>query len=220
MARAPALCRVRGAGPGSRLRLLSASQGSSRPLRLPLMRDRGRAPSILILLTLGFGAGAIGALDPNALLGEAVVSATVSIAVGVILFESGLDLKVSELEGGCRPRLPAARNAGDPRDLGDRHCGRLSALRSVLGGRAGSRGGARRLRADGGRTAARVHSSLEDGPQGPEVGGDACRSDRWTLGVVVFLAWRRAGSWPRRPRPPLPSGLTTMGPPRGPSRGA
>lgn len=65
----------------------------------PLIAQVLRAPSILILLALGFGAGAIGALDPNALLGEAVVSATVSIAVGIILFESGLDLKVSELEG-------------------------------------------------------------------------------------------------------------------------
>jgi NhaP-type Na+/H+ or K+/H+ antiporter len=65
----------------------------------PLIAQLLRAPSILLLLALGFGAGAIGALDPNALLGEAVVSATVSIAVGVILFESGLDLKVSELKG-------------------------------------------------------------------------------------------------------------------------
>ena len=65
----------------------------------PLIAQVLRAPSILLLLALGFGAGAIGALDPNALLGEEVVSAIVSISVGVILFESGLDLKVSELRG-------------------------------------------------------------------------------------------------------------------------
>lgn len=65
----------------------------------PLIAQALRAPSILLLLALGFGAGAIGALDPNELLGEEVVSAIVSISVGVILFDSGLDLKVSELEG-------------------------------------------------------------------------------------------------------------------------
>lgn len=65
----------------------------------PLIAQVLRAPSILLLLALGFGAGAVGALDPNALLGEEVVSAIVSISVGIILFDSGLDLKVSELKG-------------------------------------------------------------------------------------------------------------------------
>ena len=45
----------------------------------PLIAQVLRVPSILLLLALGFGAGAIGALDPNALLGEAVVSATVPL---------------------------------------------------------------------------------------------------------------------------------------------
>lgn len=63
----------------------------------PLIAQVLRLPSILMLLALGFGAGAIDALDPNALLGEEVVSGIVSIAVGVILFDSGLDLKLSEL---------------------------------------------------------------------------------------------------------------------------
>jgi NhaP-type Na+/H+ or K+/H+ antiporter len=65
----------------------------------PLIAQVLRAPSILLLLALGFGAGAIGALDPNALFGEEVVSAIVSISVGIILFDSGLDLKVGELRG-------------------------------------------------------------------------------------------------------------------------
>ena len=65
----------------------------------PLVAQVLRLPSILVLLAFGFGAGALGALDPNALLGEEVVSAIVSISVGIILFESGLDLKVSELKG-------------------------------------------------------------------------------------------------------------------------
>ena len=71
----------------------------------PLIAQVLRAPSILLLLALGFGAGAIGALDPNALLGEEVVSAVVSISVGVILFDSGLDLKLSDLRGGAVARV-------------------------------------------------------------------------------------------------------------------
>jgi NhaP-type Na+/H+ or K+/H+ antiporter len=67
----------------------------------PLIAQVLRVPSILLLLALGFGAGAIGALDPNELLGEAVVSAVVSISVGFILFDSGLDLKFSDLRGGA-----------------------------------------------------------------------------------------------------------------------
>ena len=52
-----------------------------------------------MLLALGFGAGAVGALDPNALLGEQLISAVVSVAVGIILFEAGLGLKLSKLTG-------------------------------------------------------------------------------------------------------------------------
>jgi NhaP-type Na+/H+ or K+/H+ antiporter len=65
----------------------------------PLIGQVLRLPSILVLLALGFGAGALGALDPNALLGQQVISAFVSIAVGVILFEAGLGLKLSRLTG-------------------------------------------------------------------------------------------------------------------------
>ena len=62
----------------------------------PLIAQVLTLPSILILLALGFGAGAIGALDPNALLGENLVSAIVSISVGIVLVDSGMDLKFSE----------------------------------------------------------------------------------------------------------------------------
>ena len=71
----------------------------------PLIAQVLKLPSILLLLAMGFGAGAIGALDPNALLGEAVVSAVVSISVGVILFESGLNLKLGDLRGGAVTRV-------------------------------------------------------------------------------------------------------------------
>jgi NhaP-type Na+/H+ or K+/H+ antiporter len=63
----------------------------------PLIAQLLRLPSILLLLALGFGAGALGALDPNALLGQHLISAMVSIAVGIILFDSGLDLNIGKL---------------------------------------------------------------------------------------------------------------------------
>ena len=66
----------------------------------PLIAQVLRLPSILLLLALGFGAGAIGALDPNALLGESLISAMVSIAVGIILFDAGLGLNSSKLTSG------------------------------------------------------------------------------------------------------------------------
>jgi NhaP-type Na+/H+ or K+/H+ antiporter len=65
----------------------------------PLIAQVLRLPSILLLLALGFGAGASGALDPNELLGENLVSTVVSIAVGIILFEAGLGLDFGKLEG-------------------------------------------------------------------------------------------------------------------------
>jgi NhaP-type Na+/H+ or K+/H+ antiporter len=65
----------------------------------PLIAQVLRLPSILVLLALGFGAGAIGALDPNALLGQQLISAVVSVAVGIILFEAGLGLKLSKRTG-------------------------------------------------------------------------------------------------------------------------
>ena len=66
----------------------------------PLIAQVLRVPSILVLLALGFGAGAADALDPNALLGQQLISAIVSILVGIILFDSGLSLKRGDLTGG------------------------------------------------------------------------------------------------------------------------
>ncbi len=65
----------------------------------PLIAQVLRLPSILVLLALGFGAGAIDALDPNAVLGETLISTVVSIAVGIILFDAGLGLNFSKLTG-------------------------------------------------------------------------------------------------------------------------
>ena len=152
----------------------------------PLIAQVLRLPSILMLLALGFGAGAIGALDPNELLGENLISTVVSIAVGIILFEAGLGLNFGKLRQ-RRSRLPPAGQPRDPRLLGGRDGCRLSALRSLLRGRARARGRARRLRPDGGRPLLSF-TALEDGQLGPEVGGHIRRPIGATLGVVVFNA--------------------------------
>ncbi len=59
---------------------------------------RLRLPSILILLAAGITAGATGVLDPEALLGQDLLSAVVSLSVGVILYEGGLTLKFQEVK--------------------------------------------------------------------------------------------------------------------------
>ena len=94
----------------------------------PLLAQVLRLPSILMLLALGFGAGAIDALDPNALLGETLISTIVSIAVGIILFDAGLGLNFSKLSRQRRSRLPPARDPRDPRHLGGGDGRRLPAL--------------------------------------------------------------------------------------------
>ena len=47
----------------------------------------------------GSGPGRSGPSIPNALLGQQLISAVVSVAVGIILFEAGLGLKLSKLTG-------------------------------------------------------------------------------------------------------------------------
>ena len=79
----------------------------------PLIGQILRLPSILVLLALGFGAGAVGALDPNALLGQQLISAVVSVAVGIILFEAGLGLKLSDAHRRRRSRLPPTGDASE-----------------------------------------------------------------------------------------------------------
>ena len=59
-------------------------------------------PSILILLVAGFLAGPItGWLDPDTLFGD-MLFPLVSIAVAILLFEGGLNLKLSDLGGARR----------------------------------------------------------------------------------------------------------------------
>jgi NhaP-type Na+/H+ or K+/H+ antiporter len=61
--------------------------------------ERARIPVILPLLITGFLIGPVFELiDPDALFGE-LLSPAVSIAVGVILFEGGLSLRLREMEG-------------------------------------------------------------------------------------------------------------------------
>lgn len=65
---------------------------------------RLRLPPILLLLVVGFLAGVLGLVNTDELLGELLFPA-VSLAVGVILFEGGLTLELSELRGGLRTTL-------------------------------------------------------------------------------------------------------------------
>lgn len=58
---------------------------------------RLRLPSILMLLGVGFLAGPVtGLLEPDALLGD-LISPIVTLSVGIILFEGGLSLRLTEL---------------------------------------------------------------------------------------------------------------------------
>lgn len=61
------------------------------------LAGRLRLPSILLLLVLGFLAGPVfGLINPDETIGE-LLFPLVSIAVGIILFEGGLSLRLSEL---------------------------------------------------------------------------------------------------------------------------
>jgi len=61
------------------------------------MAWRFRLPSILLLLLVGFLAGpALGLIDPQLLRGDWLF-AFVSLSIGIILFEGGLSLRLSEL---------------------------------------------------------------------------------------------------------------------------
>ena len=63
---------------------------------------RTGVPSILVYLLTGFLLGPVfGVLDPDELLGDLLLPA-VSLAVGLILFEGGLSLRLREIEGHAR----------------------------------------------------------------------------------------------------------------------
>ncbi len=63
------------------------------------LASRLGVPSILCLLVVGLLAGPVfGLVDPDALLGD-VLSPLVSLLVAVILFEGGLNLRISEVRG-------------------------------------------------------------------------------------------------------------------------
>ena len=69
-----------------------------------LLGPRLRLPPILLLLVVGFAAGNLGAVDTDALLGDALFP-LVTLAVGVILFEGALTLDRRELTGPLRRPL-------------------------------------------------------------------------------------------------------------------
>jgi NhaP-type Na+/H+ or K+/H+ antiporter len=67
-----------------------------------LLASRLRIPALLVLLPVGFTAGALtDIVNPDELLGDAF-SPMVSLAVAVILYEAGLGLNVSRLHGHMR----------------------------------------------------------------------------------------------------------------------
>lgn len=66
------------------------------------LADRLRIPSILTLLAVGVLIGPVfGVVDPASMFGD-LLTPFVSVAVGVILFEGGLSLRISEIEGSQR----------------------------------------------------------------------------------------------------------------------
>jgi NhaP-type Na+/H+ or K+/H+ antiporter len=71
-------------------------------------------PAIILLLPVGFAAGALSSdFDPNKLFGAAF-SPMVSIAVAIILFDGGLDLAARNLEGDDRRIVGRLRALGIP----------------------------------------------------------------------------------------------------------
>jgi NhaP-type Na+/H+ or K+/H+ antiporter len=68
-----------------------------------LLAGRLRLPAIVLLVPVGFAAGAATEyVHPDLLLGNAY-QPLVSLGVGLILFEAGLRLRLDELRGGTRP---------------------------------------------------------------------------------------------------------------------
>jgi len=67
------------------------------------LADRMRIPAILPLLAVGILLGPVGGvLDPDGLVGTELLIPLVGLAVGVILFEGGLSLRIAEIEGSQR----------------------------------------------------------------------------------------------------------------------
>lgn len=63
------------------------------------LAGRLHMPSILLLMAIGLIAGpGFGLIDPDALFGE-ILTPVVSMAVGIILFEGGLSLRLREIQG-------------------------------------------------------------------------------------------------------------------------
>ena len=69
------------------------------------LASRIRGPSILVLLVAGFIAGPItGLVDPDEIFGDLLFPA-VSLATGLLLFDSGMSLRLSALSIGRQPVL-------------------------------------------------------------------------------------------------------------------
>ena len=91
-------------------------------------------PAIILLLPAGFAAGALTTVvNPDKIFGAALPP-LVSLAVAIILFDGGLDLVTTGLEGDSRRVVRRLRRLGHPDDLGRRRLLRGTAARPVLEG--------------------------------------------------------------------------------------
>ena len=100
-----------------------------------ILAARLRIPAIIVLLPVGFAAGAATTVvNPDKIFGAAF-SPLVSLAVAIILFDGGLDLAIKGLAGRQPPRGAPAARLGHPDDLGQRWLFRGPAARACPGKR-------------------------------------------------------------------------------------
>jgi NhaP-type Na+/H+ or K+/H+ antiporter len=79
-----------------------------------VLAERLRVPAIIVLLPVGFVAGAVTeAVDPDVIFGDAFPS-LVSLAVAVILYDAGLDLDLGRLRGHTRKTVVRLIGLGVP----------------------------------------------------------------------------------------------------------
>ena len=164
-----------------------------------VLASRLRIPALIILLPAGFTAGALTTdVNPQRLLGAAF-QPLVSLAVAVILYDSGLALEWGKVAGRARRVVPRLVIWGVPVTM---------AFAAVLAAAAGhvGRGGAddRRdsggVRADRGDPAAGFRAAVRSPAADTVLGGLADRPGRRHSGRGGVP--RRAGEHQRRGRPP------------------
>ena len=137
-----------------------------------------RVPAIVLLLPVGFVAGALtSTINPNELFGAAFPP-MVSLAVAVILFEGGLDLQVKELEGHSQRIVRRLIAVGCAHHVGRGGTAGVAAARAVVVGRSDARGDPHRVWPDGRWAAAGAGPPGPSTDDDPRVGGHDHRPHR------------------------------------------